>query len=603
LRRHGWPTLGYHFLGRALARSGLERWVELQVHEIIAVPPWRLQLPPRLPHETRVRELNVADLAPLERLRPALGRPYAERFAQAHRALGAFIHERLVAFVWLRRGPSLLPASLGCVWQLMTPMAWVYDLYSDPGVLGAIPHLYAYMRQHPPGEMCEMLVGQTDLDNGASRRAHRRLGYQVRALLWTLRLGPWRVHLSHSRRDGRWRWHRQHGRQLALVPLHLFTAGMALELEPATSPPPAPLPGVRLQCECGTGVALAGKFRCGCGRQLGERRGGVAVVGSSIGYWGELPQAQMRLLLERAEHAGWRQALEAFAPPEIRAYVADRGRASFQDVLPLDARARVLDVGAGWGGIAAELARRYDVTALEGVAERAEFIALRARQDGLTRLNVIQGDLHRVPLAPHQFDLIVANGVLEWVALHDLTAPPAAVQLTFLRRLLDLLAPGGRIYLGIENRLGWAELRGALDHSGLPYTSLLPRFLARWVCAHSPSYRSNFNAGYRTYTYSHRGYARLFRQVGLTIENTWIATAGYNRPTKMIPLDDAAIRFALGAQPATRPGWRPRLRAELKRWLARAWVWRWIGSDFTFVLKPEPAAVAAPIAARDAQHA
>jgi hypothetical protein len=214
-------------------------------------------------------------------------------------------------------------------------------------------------------------------------------------------------------------------------------------------------------------------------------------------------------------------------------------------------------------------------------------------------------------LGLHQFDLIVANGVLEWVALQDLSASPSAVQLVFMHRLRELLAPGGRIYLGIENRYGWAELRGALDHSGLPYTSLMPRFLARWACARSGSYRSHFNVGYRTYTYSHRGYTRLFEQVGLSIENTWVATGGYNQPSKLVPLDAAAIRFATRTRPrpAGAGAW---MRQQAHAWMARKWIWRWIGSDFAFLLSPTttearltaPAAITSSHAARDvAQHA
>lgn len=615
LRRHGRATLAYHLLRRLLERSRLERWFDLQVHQVIAVPPWRLELPARLPHEMRVRELLLGDVPQLQRLRPANGRAYEQRLAAAHRGLGAFLGERLVAFVWLRRGPALLPASFGCVWQLTAPMAWIYDLYSDPGVLGAIPHLYAYLRQHPPGEQCQILVGQTAYDNSASRRAHARLGYRVRATLWSGRLGPWHLHLSHSRSaeaapgrmagqmTGRWRCHRRQ----ALIPLHLFTTGMTVP-QPVPDNPAldgvaldgsakAAAGGVRLQCECGCGVSLQQEpLRCVCGRTLGKRRGGVTEIGPPIGYWGELPRPEMKAVLARAQQAGWRTAVEELVPEGLRAYVASASRAAFQDVLPLPPQARVLDVGAGWGGIATAMARRYQVVALEGVAERARFIALRAQQEKLERLTVIQGDLHRVPLGLHQFDLIIANGVLEWVALHDLNGSPAAVQLVFLHRLLDLLAPGGRIYIGIENRIGWAELRGALDHSGLPYTSLLPRFLARWVCARSLNYRSRFNVGYRTYTYSHRGYARLFDQVGLNIESTWIATSGYNHPVKLIPLQQVAIRFEAQARRPPAAGWRAQLRTHARHALAQEWIWRLIGSDFAFLLSPAVAAVTSPAA-------
>jgi 2-polyprenyl-3-methyl-5-hydroxy-6-metoxy-1,4-benzoquinol methylase len=340
-------------------------------------------------------------------------------------------------------------------------------------------------------------------------------------------------------------------------------------------------------------VALAGEhYRCACGAELGRNYDGLAEIGPSIPYWGEIPECDMQRVLAAAAEVGWREAVARQVPEHLREYVASGERAAFSDVLPLPRGSRILDVGAGWGAIATALARHYEVTALEGVELRARFIALRARQDGLSSLRAIRGDVNTVPLALGQFDAIVANGVLEWVALLKTEDPPQAVQLQFLDRLRSLLRPGGLIYLAIENRIGWSELRGTPDHSGLPYTSLLPRPVARWVCAHNRNYRAQFNVGYRTYTYTHRGYCRLFRQVGLDVAATWISPSGYNRPTKLVPLDTDAIRFALRATGGAPP---PAGVARLSKYVvwqnlralsAHAGVWRWLGSDFVFLLRP-----------------
>ncbi|HUX67644.1 MAG TPA: class I SAM-dependent methyltransferase [Terriglobales bacterium] len=575
-RRQGVGTLGYRLLRRVLDRGPLAGRVDVRIHQVIAVAPWRLRLPPRLARGLRVREVEAEEEAALRGLRAALGMEYGERFRQAHRCVGAWLEQRLVAFVWMRRGPAHLPASFGCAWQLTAPMAWLYDLYSDPEVLGAIPHLYAYLRQHPPGEGLQEYVGQTDYDNWRSRRAHRSLGYEVRATLWSGQWGQRWVHVSRSQQAGRWRWH---GGK-ALIPLPLFAVGSERQgWRPWASERG---PEVRLQCACGRQVGLGGeRFVCTCGREWGRREAGVARVGAAMPYWGEIPQAEMQRVLARARAADWRTAVRELVPEGLAEYVGDPQRAAFHELLPLPAEARILDVGAGWGGIAAALARHYEVVALEGVAERAQWIALRGEQEGLERLRVVQGDVHQTPLALGQFDAIIANGILEWVALMDHSAAPTAVQLSFLQRLRDLLAPGGMIYLAIENRFGWAEFGGALDHSGLRYTSLLPRMVARWVCARSRRYRAHFNVGYRTYTYSFGGYQDLFRQVGLELRGCWISPLGYNRPEKLVPLHTGAIRFS------QRRGGRTRLR-RVARWaLGREGVWRRIGSDYVFLLQAE----------------
>ena len=610
----------YGLLRRSLRRLGLAAVIDFRIHQVIAIPPWQLALPERQLRGMSVRWLTPGDVAAISGLRQASGHSYAERFARNEQALGAFLDQRLVAFLWLKRGPAELQSSFGCRWQISPAMVWLFDLYSDPAVLGAVPRLYAHLRQAlgAPGGTCHLLMGQNEIDNLRSRWAHRRLGYRICATIWTLRLGGWQGHLSRAAgsegegaadgaggggRRRRWRQHRHQG----AIPLHLFAAPAPRRAARAGKVADSAGAPLRLQCVCGQEVALAGeRFACGCGAELGSNDRGLAQIGPAIPYWGEIPERDMQAVLAAAAERGWREAVERHVPGPLRDYVASTERAAFRDLLPLPRGARILDAGAGWGAIATTLAQHYDVTALEGVELRARFIALRAQQEGLARLRAIRGDVNTVPLALGQFDAIVANGVLEWVALLKTNDSPQAVQLQFLDRLRSLLRPGGVIYLAIENRIGWSELRGTPDHSGLPFTSLLPRPLARWVCAHSRSYRAHFNVGYRTYTYTHRGYRRLFRQVGLDIAATWISPSGYNRPSKLVPLHTSAIRFAqratAGASPPAGLARRAKyvVRQDLRALAAHAGVWRWLGSDFIFLLRP---AGEAPPAHTEVAHA
>ncbi|MGH9412294.1 MAG: class I SAM-dependent methyltransferase [Terriglobales bacterium] len=559
---------------------------DIRLHCIVAIEPQRLRIPARLPREMLVRWLDPVDEPALLALRPALGVPYAARFAEGHRCAGAFLPGggglRLVAFVWVLHGPARMPTSFGCAWDVSSTMAWLYDLHSSPGVLGALPHLYLFMRRNSPRSGCLHWLGQNDFENLRSRMAHLSLGFNVCALLWSLRCGSW-YHLSRSRTAPHWR---RHGEGSA-IPLPLFLA-------PASVPRDA-LPfgrsDLRLQCTCGAAAALLdGVAACSaCGRVLGREHDGVLDEGAHMSYWGEVPQAAMQALLQRARAEGWRSAVAASLPPSLHRYVTAPDRAAFHEILPVAAGARLLDVGAGWGSIAVPLARQYQVVALEGVAERAQFIALRQQQDHLERLTVVRGEIHGTNLAPHQFDAIIANGVLEWSALQEWRDPPRAVQLRFLVRLRELLGPGGCLYVGIENRFGWAMLRGGTDHSGLRYTSLLPRWAAHRVCLSSHQYRAQANHGYRTYTYSHRGYCKLFAEAGLRVESSWVSPGGYNAPSRLIPLHPRAVHFS-----ASR-----RDRSPLRAWLhAATWqepALRWLGSDFVFLLRSTAAsAIPAP---------
>lgn len=582
----------YRGLQRLLHR--LPGGCDVRIHSVVALQPEQLRLPPRLPREIAVRWLTPADEPSLQQLRPAVGVPYRERFQIGHRCIGAFLREsdasRLIAFLWVLRGPARMPASFGCAWDLSATLAWLYDLYSSSGVVGAMPHLYQFLRQNPPGPHLTHWMGQHDLGNQRSRMAHLSLGFSARAQLWSLRCGRW-LHISRAARSPHWRLHPQ----AAAIPLALFVAADPVSpaerqargaAQPRQAPhqsmdPPAAPAELQLQCGCGSEVSFReGAAVCGaCGRRLGSERDGFFELGAALPYWGELPQSDMQSLLQQAEGSGWRAAVRDRLPPRLADYVTGRARAAFRELLPVREGARLLSVGAGWGSIAAPLAGHYDVVALEGVCERARFIALRRDQDQLSHLTVIRGKMQQACLAPRQFDAIIANGVLEWSALEDLHDPPRQVQLRFLVRLRELLRPGGFIYVGIENRFGWPTLRGSIDHSGRRYTSVMPRFLAHQLCLRGRGFRAAGNAGYRTYTYSYRGYRRLFAEAGLQIEASWVSPGGYNCPTRLVPLHPDAIRFASRRRETPWP------RAWLKAGAAQVWIWRWFGSDFAFLLR------------------
>jgi SAM-dependent methyltransferase len=348
---------------------------------------------------------------------------------------------------------------------------------------------------------------------------------------------------------------------------------------------------IEILCKCGGAVALTGeKYVCACGETHGELYEGVARLGKPTPYWGEIPQASLRDIIADGKTMGWRSALDKHLPKKEQHRITDVTRAAFKDILPLRDGSRVLDIGSGLGLIATELAQRYQVTAMEGVWERARLTALRGEQDGLHNLFVINGDINNVRLKPGQFDAIIVNGVLEWVGLFDLSRPPEQVQQTFLEQLRDLLAPGGLIYLAIENRIGLAMFLGTEDHSGRKYTSLMPRFMARWVCSRDVEHRAESNLGYRTYTYSYWGYSQLFERSGLRIKKAYVPRTGYITPTELIPISKPAIDFycrTVWLNDALT--WKSRLWNGIKVFMSKPFFWRLVGDDFSFLIESKHA--------------
>lgn len=129
---------------------------------------------------------------------------------------------------------------------------------------------------------------------------------------------------------------------------------------------------------------------------------------------------------------------------------------------------------------------------------------------------------------------MVVNGVLEWVGEWDLTVDPRTVQINFLKKIYRLLRSDGVLMIGIENRFGLGCFLGTPDHSGLAYTSLVPRPVASLMLKHSsePHYRTQLNARkeYRSYTYTEGGYRRLLLDAGFAEMSSYWAYPGCNQP-------------------------------------------------------------------------
>ena len=224
----------------------------------------------------------------------------------------------------------------------------------------------------------------------------------------------------------------------------------------------------------------------------------------------------MAMLVEIAKDRGWQEALEKHVAQTVacsgyvREYIASEARADFRFLMSLERGATVLDVGSGWGNISIASARNCDlVFALDTTLANLQFIAIRAQQEGLGNVVPVLGDATCLPIPPASCDGVLMVGVLGWVPWERNDGTPQRLQTRALREAFQALRPGGQLYLGIENRLGFKAFLGAREpHTGLRFISLLPRFLANYyseMTRHRP---------FREWTYSQRELTRLLSQVG-----------------------------------------------------------------------------------------
>jgi 2-polyprenyl-3-methyl-5-hydroxy-6-metoxy-1,4-benzoquinol methylase len=325
--------------------------------------------------------------------------------------------------------------------------------------------------------------------------------------------------------------------------------------------------------------------KCGV---VGEWSGNLPCFTDPNSYWGEIPLDEMRRANKIAEETSWEEAVDRVVNDRVlRDYICNTERATFQYLWNLPPESEILDIGAGWGAIAAGLAEKFSrVVAVEGAWERCRFLRTRMTQMGYGNVEVICANLLELPLQGGQFDAVVLNGVLEWVGLASREGNPRDLQVAFLRRVHGLLKPGGILCVGIENRIGWTLWGGSRDHSGLRYTSLMPRKLADlWCRFQAQRYRSDVNQGYRTYTYSLPGYRKLFREAGFPKIQAYHAWNGYNCPNVLLPLDgEGAALIHFVSRQNLRGTMRGRIKAFALTVAARTGLWRQVASEYVFIL-------------------
>lgn len=304
-----------------------------------------------------------------------------------------------------------------------------------------------------------------------------------------------------------------------------------------------------------------------------SKQHGIYRAASTDHYWGVLPRDMMVRLNALCERKGVSAALKEFDFGDKRFdYASEPGRADFLYVLPLTQESVVLDLGSGYGNIALQLAQHAGhVVAADATYELLRFSKMRADENAVTNLDFVHIDpleIDTLPFAEKTFDVIILNGVLEWVGSGVATGDPEAHQRSLLRRLYTLLKDDGVICIAIENRLHpqWWKRD---PHAKVAFTAIVPRALAQ-IIARAKGIRD----GYRTYIYGRGGYRRLLRSAGFLTSKFYYPFSTYRSP-KFIYGDDASESFL------RRSGLVARIFT--KKWRLFLRMAAWIGLEHTFL--------------------
>jgi ubiquinone/menaquinone biosynthesis C-methylase UbiE len=120
------------------------------------------------------------------------------------------------------------------------------------------------------------------------------------------------------------------------------------------------------------------------------------------------------------------------------------------DTLFLRRNTRILEVGCGAGATSVALASRmYRVEAVDSVEKMISATRRLAAQAGVSDLvSSRMADIHSLPYADGEFELVLAIGVMPWMP--SLRAP--------LRELARVVAPGGHLIVTADNSIRISRL-------------------------------------------------------------------------------------------------------------------------------------------------
>lgn len=145
-------------------------------------------------------------------------------------------------------------------------------------------------------------------------------------------------------------------------------------------------------------------------------------------------------------------------------------RRNILDWLPMTGEEHVLEIGAGPGAITGVLAEKAkDVTCIDLSRKRSLINAYRNRRHG--NIRILVGNFQDIAESlEEKFDLITLIGVFEYAQFSIQSKQPFVDYLLAIKRLL---APGGRLVIAIENRLGLKYWAGATeDHTGVYFEGI-----------------------------------------------------------------------------------------------------------------------------------
>ncbi len=164
-----------------------------------------------------------------------------------------------------------------------------------------------------------------------------------------------------------------------------------------------------------------------------------------------------------------------------------------------------LDVGCRYGAFSFNLAK--DLKSVIGIDVDIKIVKETKRKaEKFENLEIKEGSILKTEFDDNQFDLIILEGVLEWVGCSNPYDSQINCQIQAIRECFRILKPTGILYIGIENKI--YPYHWFIDpHGYTPFTAILPKFISM------PLYQRLKNEYYGQNVKSYWGYQKILRKI------------------------------------------------------------------------------------------
>jgi len=248
----------------------------------------------------------------------------------------------------------------------------------------------------------------------------------------------------------------------------------------------------------------------------------------------------MSMVFKEATESSWIDALRHYDKIKKKFlggkcdYATNLSRVDFKFLLPLNKSSSVLDIGGGHGIVTAALARTVNhVYTIEKIYEQAQFIAIRAKQEQLNNIFVACGGIDcRLPYKDNSFDIVILNGVFEWIGFETNFEGVLQNQKRMLNEVYRVLKKSGLVWLTTKNKYSiYMLLSRNNNNNHIRFVSILPNKLINIISLKIK--RMEYLSSLRSVS----GYIKLFLSESFEPYKIWAAFPNVRYPTEYVRYD------------------------------------------------------------------